>query len=1493
MIAVIRRLMIIAVLFGIFFFVQTVQVGDISGINPRTLIVLGFSILASFTFGEIFAFLKLPRVIGYLIIGIVFGPYSDLLFGTSLFKVFNERTFGDLSLVNGVTLSLIALTAGMELKIETVKKSIGSFSLIILFKILFIFVLVPAAVFAVSPFVPFLAGAGWQVILASGLILSVIALGTSIELTLVVSNEAKAKGRYVDMILGAAILKDVVVILLLAVVLTVSVSMLNPGAAMEAGIFLELGKELLFSLIFGAAWGLLIILYMKYVGQELLLFILVAVIFGSELSRVMHLETLLAFVAAGFVVENFSGAGEKIHGPLQKLSMPIFITFFTVAGASINFISVEKAILLGAVVVIIRAAAIFFAVKSSSAVTKEKSAFKDYGWLGFLSIGGLMLGLGILIGDSVPGIGADLKSVITSIVAINIFIGPVLFKFGIGRSGSAAEVEIPVSKEEPPAAKPEGELPELFKEPAFGDERLNKSVFNILFKINNIIKDFEKRFIHYRSEQSVELIVLIIERYTEEYMKIKKVFTTPGISAQNLKIEILKAKRSFYEWFIDLCDERKKVEKNILALEPLIDELFFALLDLTDGLHNRLDVNLEQQWLEIKGGDNFRAKYYKSFYKLNYKIRKLFNKKYAPTRRIHYKNLAKYFLLGESAPQILESVNLVGIERMTTLRKIKSVFEDVIKYFDELEQITIEEKDSIAISTLLLEKLNENHKQIVNELNIYLEEINRTSDEIGSRLRYALSNPYNAMLEALDTAGTFRLDERKFRYSKVFVKSEQAKETSLQTVRYWVNYYLGLIGLFEKEVYINKLKVQLNEAVNESLVNISAEINRNLRTVSGKLIASIDTFEEAVIGVKKGREQDFDLVLKQAKEKHFNAVIDEHLKQFERIHKSRKLNLLIEDLILRFAQIAENLPEEIRLLEENDLQVKDRLPKFSELKSIKIRELSKNFLEKKLPREIGELNELLINHLTVTRTELKNLATIVNFHINTALNENRQGDGGRAVALDLAGQLIQKLKFRIEALNGQIDRLEQNIDKKIIEKVEEVIGTINNLIAGSSVSYVDMYLRKEIKKSAAFNFADRRVKGARRLFRKIRVSAQRNYRNYFKSAVDEILDSLDIKSAEERVFDADSRHFNEDRLQKLPFIYRKLFDGTPLESADFFFGKDRFIEKVKQAKNGFVNNKISSLIIIGEPGSGKRSLLNTIRNNVLSDDEYLYHQFGRTVTAKEDLLNQISGLLGFKRTLSLDEMILYLNDKSRKKIIVVESLNKLFLRGVGGFEALEAFVYLVSMTNKNAFWITTIGKNAFRFVDVNFDLGAAFAFKIRPADFHMKEVSTIVLSRHNATGYDLEFIGDDIKKFKDRMLKIKSRKEEQKLLSEKYFKKLEEYSEGNIISGMYYWLQSIRTVKENTIFIELPRRMSLRFLSSFDNIYMLTLSNILLHGWMTDEEHSKMFNVSIERSRDVLNYLASFSLIYVDQLELYSNKYFPNKFMYRAIENELIKRNIF
>ncbi|HTB71855.1 MAG TPA: sodium:proton exchanger, partial [Polyangiaceae bacterium] len=72
-----------------------------------TIAAIGFLLLAGTLLSELLAPIGLPHLTGYLIAGIASGPYA--------LKLVDEHTVKNLSMVNSLALSLIALGGGAEL----------------------------------------------------------------------------------------------------------------------------------------------------------------------------------------------------------------------------------------------------------------------------------------------------------------------------------------------------------------------------------------------------------------------------------------------------------------------------------------------------------------------------------------------------------------------------------------------------------------------------------------------------------------------------------------------------------------------------------------------------------------------------------------------------------------------------------------------------------------------------------------------------------------------------------------------------------------------------------------------------------------------------------------------------------------------------------------------------------------------------------------------------------------------------------------------------------------------------------------------------------------------------------------------------------------------------------------------------------------------------------------------------------------------------------
>jgi len=88
--------------------------------------------------------------------------------------------------------------------------------------------------------------------------------------------------------------------------------------------------------VIGAVTGLLFILYFRFVAQEMLFFTVGTIFATSYVCDVLHAEKLLAFITAGFIVQNLSKHGHDMIEALERISLPAFVVYFTIKAAGLN-----------------------------------------------------------------------------------------------------------------------------------------------------------------------------------------------------------------------------------------------------------------------------------------------------------------------------------------------------------------------------------------------------------------------------------------------------------------------------------------------------------------------------------------------------------------------------------------------------------------------------------------------------------------------------------------------------------------------------------------------------------------------------------------------------------------------------------------------------------------------------------------------------------------------------------------------------------------------------------------------------------------------------------------------------------------------------------------------------------------------------------------------------------------------------------------------------
>ncbi|MBL8944588.1 MAG: cation:proton antiporter, partial [Myxococcales bacterium] len=424
-----RRGFVVLALLATMVGLRALQTDGAAGGDPMTLAAIGFVVLAAFAVAELGGRLGLPRVTGYIVSGVALGPFA--------LGVLSPGTVGDLEMFSTLALGLIATSAGLELDLRGLRSLARTLGVTIAVKVALGLLVVGGAVFAIeSQFdVLGLAEAGPRVAVA--VVIAALTIGTSPAIALALISETGAKGRLADLVLGAAVVKDLVVVIALAVAVATGRAVLS-GDAFDVAVLGHVGLDLAGSATAGAALGALLIAYVRYVKAEMLLFVAAMVLVVAEVSTALHLEVLLVFIVAGAVVRNYSRYEHDLLHPLHMVSLPVFIVFFTTAGANVDVAATIGVLPLALTVCLLRAGVYAIAGRIGGRVGGEEPVVRRLAWLGYLPQAGVALGLLAIAVDQLPEIAGPLATLGMAVIAINLMVGPITLRTALTRAGDAS-----------------------------------------------------------------------------------------------------------------------------------------------------------------------------------------------------------------------------------------------------------------------------------------------------------------------------------------------------------------------------------------------------------------------------------------------------------------------------------------------------------------------------------------------------------------------------------------------------------------------------------------------------------------------------------------------------------------------------------------------------------------------------------------------------------------------------------------------------------------------------------------------------------------------------------------------------------------------------------------------------------------------------------------------------------------------------------------------
>lgn len=429
-----RRGLALALTIGVVWVVVSVA-GGAPGAPRATALALGFALIAAALTGTLFERIHLPRVSGYLVFGMVCGPY--------LANIITRPMARDLQLVNGLAIALIALIAGLELNYRRLKPRLAAMARLGAITVALMYATLLPLLWLAWPWMPVFPEAGGLARVALAVLLTTVIVSFSPTVTIAVIADTRARGPLSEMSLAVVVITDLALIVLFS--LAMQFVRMTTGAEYGSGTGLlpRLGWEIFGSFAFGAVLGALFAFYLRHVGSEKTVAVLALCVLLAALGPALHFEPLLSALAAGLVIENIAQpSGDALKEAVERGALPILVLFFAAAGASLHLDALATIGLTAAAVAAVRLASIRLSTAVAVRFSGVPAETGRMVWMSLVSQAGVTLGLTILIVREFPEWGLQVQTLMVALIAMHELIGPVLFRAALSRAGEIGRMDI-------------------------------------------------------------------------------------------------------------------------------------------------------------------------------------------------------------------------------------------------------------------------------------------------------------------------------------------------------------------------------------------------------------------------------------------------------------------------------------------------------------------------------------------------------------------------------------------------------------------------------------------------------------------------------------------------------------------------------------------------------------------------------------------------------------------------------------------------------------------------------------------------------------------------------------------------------------------------------------------------------------------------------------------------------------------------------------------
>lgn len=405
--------------------------------NMNVVLLFGLVILGG-TFGSrLFQRLHIPQVVGCIVVGVLL---------RNVFHLIGPETIEHLEPFAMFALGLIGFMIGAELKAEVFRKYGRQFFLILFSEGIGSFALVGIG----AGFVAWLMTYDLRLSLAIGLLLGAISSATAPAATVNVLWEYKTKGPLTATILAIVALDDALALVLYRGAATGARAILGTTHSSVVVATVVLFGEIVGAILLGILAGVLLYLLLKFVraDDKILAFSISSLLLVVGISMVPGIDPILPAMTLGITIANLLPRQSKgVFSLVERFSAPIYVSFFVLAGAHIEFARLGFwFLLLTGVYVVCRVAGKVIGAAGGAKYSGAPQVVRKYLGLCLQSQAGVAIGLAVLANQQFgSSMGQTIIMVVMSATFVVEILGPMLVKVGVKRAG---EVGLNITEED-------------------------------------------------------------------------------------------------------------------------------------------------------------------------------------------------------------------------------------------------------------------------------------------------------------------------------------------------------------------------------------------------------------------------------------------------------------------------------------------------------------------------------------------------------------------------------------------------------------------------------------------------------------------------------------------------------------------------------------------------------------------------------------------------------------------------------------------------------------------------------------------------------------------------------------------------------------------------------------------------------------------------------------------------------------------------------------